>query len=591
MLSAHPKATRRQKRRGRWTVTYPPVIIIENYCKAVGEDWEEVSRIAFKWRLYCFYRWLKKSGLVLDNITLDTLQEYRHHLRENGSSRETITQYMRTINPFIKWLYGKGMLGTTLVDLELEREKVPLLQAHLKDLTHPYAIKIHKIYGYEFHDFLKSKGRRVEDIGKEDLRNYEQDLRTQKPPRTVWARRMNMRCVHSHIRWLVKKGHLQRSLTELGVHREKRQIFIDVELPDVANDFLELSMVNRKSRTIRGYKTKLRHLYKYLNDRQISLSKFTRRDFDDFAKRFYDAGYKPATIEHAITTVQQYLTWLYQCGLFESNPEPIIGDFPRPRRADTLPRYLLPEVDDILQKHLDDAEDVVSLALALMRRIGVRIGDLMDLRYDSLEQDDRGFWYLKIPLGKLNMERLFPLDEKALALVHKIKTLSLQHNGGREPEKLVIHPRGKPPSQVDYYKVLYEISEKIRIDSELSLGDEPLVSHRLRHTFATSLLNADMSLEGVQKLLGHRSISMTLKYARVMPKKLREDYLKALEKIEKEVSLPTLHNQSRNLQPIGILEDLLVRLNGLALEPGAHEKLPTLIRRTKRLKTDLETIT
>lgn len=590
MPSAYHKA-RRQKRYSRWKpIVSPSIITIENYCSAVGENWKEVSRIAFKERIYRFYRWLKKSGLILEDITLDTLQDYRRHLKENGCSQETITQYMRTINPFLKWLYTKGMLGTTLVDLELEREKVPLLQAYLSKLTHPYAIKIHKIYGYEFHDFLKLTGRKVEDIRKEDLRNYEQDLRTQKPPRTVTSRRMNMRCVHNHIRWLVKKGHLQRSFAELGIYREKRQLLIDATLPDVAKDFLELALFNRKARTISGYKTKLRHFYRYLNDRQISLSEFTRKDFDDFAKRFYDAGYKPATIEHAITTVQQYLTWLYQCGFLGNNPEPIIGDFPRPRRADTLPRYLLPEVDEILQKHLDNADDVVSLALALMRRIGIRMGDLMDLRYDSLEQDDRGYWFLKIPLGKLNMERLFPLDEKALSLVQRIKPLSLHHNGGRKPEKLVIHPRGKPPSQVDYYKVLYEISEKIRLDSDLSVGDEPLVSHRLRHTFATSLLNADMSLEGVQKLLGHRSISMTLKYARVMPKKLREDYLKAVEKLEKGVSLPTLPNQSQNLKPIGLLEDLLARLNGLALEPEAHEKLPTLIRRTKRLKTDLETI-
>ena len=226
-----------------------------------------------------------------------------------------------------------------------------------------------------------------------------------------------------------------------------------------------------------------------------------------------------------------------------------------------------------------------------MRRIGIRIGDLRNLQYDCLSQSDRGFWYIKIPLGKLNNERLFPLDEKSLALARKLKTLSREHNGGRDPEKLVVHPRGKPPGDADYYHVLYEISEKIRIDCEHSLGDEPLVSHRLRHTFATTLLSAGIDIVSLQKLLGHRSITMTLRYARVMPQKLREDYLKAVEQLQKDVSLPTLPYESNNLLLTELLQDLLGRLSTQALEPTADKKrFHALIRRARRLKNDLATL-
>lgn len=583
----NPKALSRPYSRWR-RIDYPPVKVIESYLHLAGNDWGAASRLSFKQRIYRFYRWLKKSDLTFNDITLDTLWEYRRYLKENGSSPNSITQYKATINPFIKWLSQKGMLGTTLVDLELEKEKFPLLQAHLSELTDPYAIKIHKIYGYEFYVFLKSRRRGIEIVDKSDLRNYEQELRTQNPPRTVFARHLNMRCVHNHIRWLVKKGHLHRSLAELDISREKRQTVLDLELPEVAKDFLRLALAHKKPNTVRGYKTKLKQLYKYINDRQLSLAEFTRRDFEDFSKVFRDAGYSPVTINHAISAVQIYLTWLYQCGHLEKDPEPIIGNFSRPKRPDSLPRYLLPEVDALLQKHLDSSKDIVAVALNLMRRIGIRIGDLRNLRYDCLREDERGYWYAKIPIGKLNNERLFPLDDKALALIKKIKALSRKYNRGRDPEKLIIHPRGRAPGTLDYQLVLYEISEKLRLDGDHSLGDEPLVSHRLRHTFATSLLNAGMNVEGLQRLLGHRSLSMTLRYARVMPMKLREDYLKALDQLQKNVSLPALPHESKNFMPGELLEELLGRLRGRALEPDTdRKKFKALIRRTERLRKDL----
>ena len=57
----------------------------------------------------------------------------------------------------------------------------------------------------------------------------------------------------------------------------------------------------------------------------------------------------------------------------------------------------------------------------------------------------------------------------------------------------------------------------------------PVSCHRLRHTFATQLLNADADLASIQDLLGHEHITTTQRYCRVANLKVQRDYYNAME--------------------------------------------------------------
>ena len=57
--------------------------------------------------------------------------------------------------------------------------------------------------------------------------------------------------------------------------------------------------------------------------------------------------------------------------------------------------------------------------------------------------------------------------------------------------------------------------------------------HSLRHTYASELLNAGMRLECLQKLMGHQDIEMTGRYARLTDITRKEEYFRAMAKIEK----------------------------------------------------------
>ncbi len=57
--------------------------------------------------------------------------------------------------------------------------------------------------------------------------------------------------------------------------------------------------------------------------------------------------------------------------------------------------------------------------------------------------------------------------------------------------------------------------------------------HRLRHTWANQMLNADAELETVQDLLGHSWITTTQRYCRLSNQKIKRDYFKAMEVVMK----------------------------------------------------------
>ncbi len=60
--------------------------------------------------------------------------------------------------------------------------------------------------------------------------------------------------------------------------------------------------------------------------------------------------------------------------------------------------------------------------------------------------------------------------------------------------------------------------------------------HSLRHTFATHLLNAGVTLEVLKELMGHRSIRMTLRYTQLYDETKRRQYTEAMERITRRAA-------------------------------------------------------
>jgi site-specific recombinase XerD len=205
------------------------------------------------------------------------------------------------------------------------------------------------------------------------------------------------------------------------------------------------------------------------------------------------------------------------------------GDLPQLERY--LPKPLSPEDDQLLQQQLRKSGTLRSNGLLLMRATGMRVGECLNLTVDSLRELGRRQWAIRVPLGKLHTERWVPADDDTCNTFRK--TLSLRPLVTPASPWLLLQKNGHPPS--------YESMRRELIAAALKAGCSCRPgTHRLRHTFATTMLRAGASLLVVKELLGHRSIEMTLRYVEVSQVDLQREYHLAREKMAGLHEIPKL---------------------------------------------------
>jgi site-specific recombinase XerD len=230
-------------------------------------------------------------------------------------------------------------------------------------------------------------------------------------------------------------------------------------------------------------------------------------------------------------------------------------DFPR---IDTyLPRSLSPENDQLLDQELRKNPDIIHNALLLLRATGMRIGECVSLGTDCLRHVGDDEWAIHVPLGKLHSERWIPVDSETRKIIARIPSLRSSFESATSkslPTLLFPWP----------YTHLYrcEILRRALAAAAQRAGCSTHVSpHQLRHTFATSMLRAGMSLPALKEILGHRSIRMTMRYITVTQIDLQQQYHEAHRKITTLHAIPKLPLAHQHLS--NTLEDDLTAIRNL----------------------------
>ena len=151
---------------------------------------------------------------------------------------------------------------------------------------------------------------------------------------------------------------------------------------------------------------------------------------------------------------------------------------------------------------------------------------------------------------------------------------------------LMVNERGRRISHYMYSRALKKLTRHIATT-------ENIHPHRLRHTFATEMIRAGMSVQVLMKILGHTNAAMTMSYVEIAAADLRRDYDKAIQQIGvlKNLKLPdpvTPCASPSNLHDIiNILIQRLETLHRDSASTTLGSDLGRFVKRLRRTKNDL----
>ncbi|MCX2961715.1 tyrosine recombinase XerC [Rodentibacter caecimuris] len=222
------------------------------------------------------------------------------------------------------------------------------------------------------------------------------------------------------------------------------------------------------------------------------------------------AGLKEKSLALRLSAIRQFFNYLIQQGKLKVNPT--IG-ISAPKQSKHLPKNI--DGDQVQQLLANDSKEPIDIRdraiLELMYSSGLRLSELQGLNLNSINTRTREVRVL----GKGNKERIVPFGRYASHAIQQWLKVRLLFNP--KDEALFVSQLGNRISHRSIQKRLETWGIRQGLNSHLN-------PHKLRHSFATHMLEASSDLRAVQELLGHSNLSTTQIYTHLNFKHLADVY-------------------------------------------------------------------
>lgn len=293
---------------------------------------------------------------------------------------------------------------------------------------------------------------------------------------------------------------------------------------DIQKAFLYMLKVERNfsDHTLKSYRDDIVQFNDFLYQESLDLNDFEYKDARNYLSFLYSKNLKRTTVSRKISTLRTfYEYWMTQD---ESVVNPFV-QLVHPKKEQYLPQFFYEEEMEALFKTVEtDSKKGMrdKVILELLYATGIRVSELVHIKTQDLDMKLPG---VKV-LGKGNKERFIPFGEFCKQSIERyLKEFKpLKHV---DHDYLIVNMQGQPITERGVRYVLNDVVKR-------TSGVTNIHPHKLRHTFATHLLNQGADLRTVQSLLGHVNLSTTGKYIHVSNQQLRKVYLNAHPRAKKE---------------------------------------------------------
>jgi integrase/recombinase XerD len=270
-------------------------------------------------------------------------------------------------------------------------------------------------------------------------------------------------------------------------------------------------------RTVRAYARDLAKLVEHAEQQGVrDVHELSSAVVSGYMVSLGRAGISARSAARHLSSVRGFIRFLVRERALREDPSALVG---APRTGRRLPQVLT--TDEVLR--LLEAPDRATrrgrrdrAMLHVMYAAGLRVSELVGLRLADVDRR-RG---VVSAFGKGGKRRLVPLGEAALAAVEDYLADRAAHVAAARSPALFLSPRGGFLARQTFWKRVLHYSRLADIR-------KPVSPHKLRHSFATHLLQGGADLRSVQAMLGHVDISTTEIYTHVVADHLRRAYAKA----------------------------------------------------------------
>lgn len=286
---------------------------------------------------------------------------------------------------------------------------------------------------------------------------------------------------------------------------------------------ISLAQQQGSPHTLSNYRRDLEQFLHYLqSDDGAAISSWkalTRKQIRHYLACRHQEGLAPRSLQRHLSSIKSFLGYLQRQKVLETNPADGLRApkaaqlLPKPVDIDQLQQMLDQPVDQKVSDKARIAELRDKAMLELLYGCGLRLAELVAL---DLESVDFAQGQIRV-MGKGRKERLSPLGEKAAKALKNWLDVRDQWLKNEQEAALFIGQRGNRITPTLVQQRVAKAGQNAGIADRLH-------PHRLRHSYASHLLESSGDLRGVQELLGHADISSTQIYTRLDYQHLAQVY-------------------------------------------------------------------
>jgi len=294
---------------------------------------------------------------------------------------------------------------------------------------------------------------------------------------------------------------------------------VDQTIDRAIDGYLDHVRVERglANNSVQAYARDLAKFAEHLEGAGLTRSTdITTSAVSSFLVRLGRDGLGPRSAARHLSAVRGFCRHLVHERVLVEDPCELID---RPKLGRRLPQVLT--VQEVLR--LLDAPDIAHprgrrdrAMLQVMYAAGLRVSELCGLTVADVDRR-RG---VVAAFGKGQKRRLVPIGDVALGALDLYLTDRAVHRRAAKSSVLFLAPSGKALTRQAFWK-------RVLLYARAAGISKPTSPHKLRHSFATHLLEHGADLRSVQTMLGHADISTTEVYTHVVTEHVRRQYRRA----------------------------------------------------------------